>query len=194
MEQFKNGTSAINMSFAETASWHLRRTGGADQISSYELWPEKAADTDAPGVMLRVISGLLDGMHVGVMAESERCDALPSLGRIWRDGRMLKGRGNCAFVALDQAFGEIQSEDIASCVDAGAAFRFVGFDGNAPEDMVFRSLLEGDSDAAIELSCSGFADGVLSIRFDGEKVDEKTALGGISEAIGHLGRNLKIDI
>lgn len=194
MEQFKNGTSAVDIPCADAACWRLRKTGNADQISSYELWAGGKADAGTPGVMLHVISGLLDGMHVGVIAESDKASALPSLGRVWRDGRILKRSEGSAFVALDQAFDGIPCEDIAPCVGTDAAFRFMGFDGNVPEDTVFRSLVEGDNGATIELSCRSFADGVLSIRFDGEKMDETAALGEISDAIGHCGRSLQVDL
>lgn len=60
----------------------------------------------------------------------------------------------------------------------GTAFRFLGFDDHVIEDTVFRSMMDSDSDAVIEVSCRDFADGVLSIRFDADKIDETGLLGG----------------
>lgn len=194
MKQFMSGTSAIES--AQAACWGLYRTGGADEIASYELRPQGEADAQAPEVMLQVIRGLLDGMHVGVIAESGEAGmpALNRLGSIWRDGRMLKRSEGGAFVALENRFDGLTSEGIEPCVGAGTAFRFIGFDGHVPEDTVFRSLVDQSANGMIELSCHDFADGVLSIRFDAEKVDETETLGDISRAVSGCGCFLQVDM
>ncbi|MGM9613066.1 MAG: hypothetical protein ACI3XZ_06120 [Butyricicoccus sp.] len=188
MKQVMNGTSAL----ADSACWNLSKLGSADEMAAYELRVQGTADEQASAVMMHVINGLLDGKHVGVIAESREGKTLSRLENIWRDGRMLKRGDASAFVALDKDFGELESTDIEPCT--GASFRFMGFEGHAPEDTVFRSLMSGDSGAEIEVSCHNFEDGVLSIRFNAEKVDETETLGDISRAVSDCGRFLQIDM
>ena len=192
MKQFTNGTSAL----ADSMCWNLCKLENADEMAAYELRVQGTADKQAPEVMMHVINGLLDGMHVGVIAESGESGtkALSRLGSVWHDGRMLKRGAGSAFVAIDKDFGELESEDIEPCVGAGTAFRFMGFGGHVLEDTVFRSLMGDDSGAEIEVSCQDFADGVLSIRFNAEKVDETETLGDISRAVSDCGRSLQIEM
>lgn len=194
MEQFIYGTSAADAPCADGARWRLRKTGGADRLSCYELHTDGAADADAPGVMLNVIRGLLDGMHVGVIAEGGASGALSGLGKVWREGRMLKRRESSAFVALGHTVGEIPRDGVEACARAGGAFRFMGFDGSVPGDTVFRNLTEGDDSDSAALSCCDLADGVLSIRLDAEKIDENAVLGEISDTIGSCGRFLQVEL
>ena len=184
-----------NRSFAgRQACWDLRRTGGQENMVSYEL--RTGSDGDAAEVTLEVVRGLLDGMQVGVIAESGAAGmpALSKLGSVWHDGRLLKRGQGGAFVAMERGTEAICRDTMASCVDAGAAFRFLGFEQSAPADRVFRSLMEPDSDAVIELSCPDLEGGVLRIRWDAEKIDESKALGGISEAVGGCGRSLQVQM
>ena len=66
MKQFTNGTSAL----ADSMCWNLCKLENADEMAAYELRVQGTADEQAPEVMMHVINGLLDGMHVGVIAES----------------------------------------------------------------------------------------------------------------------------
>ncbi|MBS5702778.1 MAG: hypothetical protein KHW93_02940 [Butyricicoccus pullicaecorum] len=192
MKQFTNGTSAL----ADSMCWNLCKLGSADEMASYELRAQGTADAQAPEIMMHVISGLLGGMQVGVIAECGEAGmpALSGLSGVWHDGRMLKRGQGGAFVALDPHFGELESDGLEPCVGAGAAFRFLGFDSHVLDDTVFRSLLGGDTGAEIEVSCRDFADSVLSIRLDAEKVDETEALSGISRAVSECGCFLQIDL
>lgn len=193
MNQFTNGTSALKDS---SACWSLNKMGNRGDMAAYELRARETAGTQASGIMMNVIGGLLGGMHVGVIAEcgEHGIHALSGLDNVWHDGRMLKRGEGGAFVALDRCFSELVPEEIEPCVGAGTAFRFLGFDGHVIEDAIFRSLMRRDSDAVIEVSCRDFADGVLSICFDAEKVDETALLGGISECVQSSGRVLQIEM
>lgn len=190
MKQFMSGTSAVEISEAGMACWNLHRM----DASCYELRPQGAADAQAAEVLLRVISSVLEGAHVGVIAESTAggLRTLTGLSRIWRDGRVLKRDTGSAFVALDGHFSELDIEAFEPCVGAGTAFRFLCFAGHATEEAVFRSLIGERSDAVLELSCRDLADGVLTVRFDAEAVDEGDLLRDISHAVGCCGCLLEV--
>ena len=194
MEKYINGTLAARAENA--AGWGLRKTGGQENIVSYELRTHGAHKEEAADVALHVINGLLDGMQVGVIAESGEAGmpALTKLGSVWRDGRLLKRGQGSAFVAMESNFDRLSRCGVEPCVGAGAAFRFLGFESSAPADRVFRSLLEPDDDAVIELRCPDLAGGVLNIRLDAEKIDESKALGGISAALGDCGQSLQVEM
>ena len=180
----------------QQACWDLRRTVGQENMVSYELRTQAGGDGRAAEVTLEVIRGLLDGMQVGMIAESGEAGmtALSGLASIWHDGRLLKRGQGGAFVAMERSAETLGRETMASCADAGAAFRFLGFDQSAPADRIFRGLMDPDSGAAIEVSCPDLAGGVLCIRLDAEKIDETKALGGISEAVGDCGRSLRVEM
>ena len=165
-------------------SWKLRKTDA--EAAAYEL--ETKADSNTSKVMLHVISGLLDGMQVGIIAEGDHA----GLCNVWRDGRVLKRAQGSAFVALDYNMGELPSEQIAACIGKGVTLRFIGFDESVPDDTVFRSLMGGDHGAAIEVSCKDLHEGILSFRLDSDKIDENTTLNGISDAVGDYGKSLLI--
>ncbi len=163
---------------------------------SYELCTRDVHDNQAADVTLHVIGGLLGGLQVGVMAESGEAGmpALTKMANAWRDGRLLKRSRGGAFVAMEHDFAAVNRDDMEPCVGAGATFRFIGLEPTAPEDCVFRSLLENGDGAVIELCCPDLAGGVLRIRWDAEKIDESAALGGISAALGDCGQSLRVEM
>ena len=193
MKQFINGTSAVNISCA-AASWQLCRLDGGEQLTTYELRTKGAADEGAAEVVREVINALLAEKRVGIIAESDESAALSSLSSVWSDGRMMRHSGGSAFVALDTAFCGIPSAGLATCAKAGTAFRFMGFTSRVPADILFRTLVDGDSDAAIQLSCPDIAGGALSLRVNSESIDESVVLRQITEAVGGCGRSLSIDL
>ena len=190
MNQLKNGTPEAG----NRSCWSLNKTGAQKEMASYELRAQETADAQTPEIMMDVVSGLLKGMYVGVTAAcgEHGIPALSRLNHVWQDGRLLKRGQGSAFVALDRCFGELKSEGLEPCVGTGTAFRFLGFDDHVIEDTVFRSMIDSDSDAIIEVSCRDFADGVLSIRFDADKIDETGLLGGISARVQNSGRFLRV--
>lgn len=194
MKKYINGTLAAHAENA--AGWDLRKTGGQENIVSYELRTRGAHKDEAADVALHVINGLLDGMQVGVIAESSEdgVPALSKLGNVWRDGRLLKRGQGGAFVAMEPNFDPLSRGGVEPCVDTGAAFRFLGFESSAPADQIFRNLVEPGDDAVIELCCPDLAGGVMSIRLDAEKIDESKALGGISAALGDCGQSLQVEM
>lgn len=190
MNQLVHGT----LEAENQPQWSLNKTGAQKEMASYELRAQAAGDAQAPEIMMQVISGLLKGMHVGVTAAcgEHGLSALNRLTSVWHDGRVLKRGQGGMFVALDHGFGGLESDGLAPCVGTGTAFRFLGFDGHVIEDTMFRGMMGGDSAAAIEVSCRDFADGVLSIRFDADKIDEAALRSGISAQVKSSGRLLRV--
>ena len=144
-------------------------------------------------VLIDIMTLLLTGKHIAMLAESHEPNSLRVLYSIAGENRILKrGDSTCLFAELSTM---PSAEKLCALPNAGLfRLRFAGFDGAVPRELIFSGVLNHNCPADIVLDCT-YVSGrpALGISFDEDALEEEQLVSLIRQAVNRHGSALRID-
>ena len=159
----------------------------------YLLVAPQDGSQDMRLVLIDIMTLLLTGKHIAMLAESSEPASLRVLCSIAGESRILKrGDSTCLF-------GELSSMPSAKklCMLPHSGMfrlRFAGFHGAVPGELIFSGVLDSKCPADIVLDCTYISGRpALSISFNPDALDEEDLVNRIRQAVNNHGAALHVD-
>ena len=170
--------------------WNMLKHAERDQ---YFLVAPETQHQDMRLVLIEVMTALLAGKHIALLAQSHSSANLGVLRALSSETRILKrGDETALFAELD----DVPSAEMLCSLPRTGAFRlrFAGFDGAVPGELIFSGLLENECPADIVLDCTYLANRpALEITFSPDHLDEETLVDLVRRAVADHGSVLRVD-